>query len=316
MTDVAVLGAGTMGHALALVFALGGHKVRMTDTNAQTLARAPDLMASALDLLVSGGEAEASWNRQRLNEAVSCCTSLPETLHGAQFVVEAIIETREAKRALFEQLDSLMDPQCILASNTSQLDIFPLVPAARRSRTLIAHWYTPPYLCDLVDIVPGEHTDPQVLEEVVRMITTMGKEPVVFKEFVAGYIANRIQAAIALEVYDLLDRGVVTARDIDRSVLHGLALRMPILAVLAKADFTGLPLLQLAGSNGSYVPPAPRGMCDTLNRLLANGHTGVMSGKGFFDWGDKTPAELFRQRDEKLLALKRALRQIKPLEGK
>jgi 3-hydroxybutyryl-CoA dehydrogenase len=230
-------------------------------------------------------------------------------------VVEAILETREAKQALYEQLDKLMDADTILASNTSQLDVFPLIPPARQKRAVIAHWYTPPYLCDLVDVVPGPQTDPTVLATVAEMMKAMGKEPVVFKKFIAGYVANRIQAAIALEVYDLLDQGVVSAEDIDRSVIHGLALRIPVLAVLAKADFTGLPLLQLGLSNGSYTPPKPREKCETLEKLLAEGRTGVMSGKGFFDWGDRTPEELFRARDEKLLALKRALRDIKPMEG-
>jgi 3-hydroxybutyryl-CoA dehydrogenase len=316
MMNVAVIGAGLMGHALALVFALGGHKVRLTDNNPETLARAPRLMESALALLVQGGEADATWDRRRLAAAVRCCASLGETVAGAQFVVEAIIETPEAKRKLYEQLDALMDHECILASNTSHLDVFPLVPAARQKRALIAHWYTPPYLCDLVDVVPGPQTDPAVLAQVAEMMRAMGKEPVVFKKFVAGYVANRIQAAIALEVYDLLDQGVVSAQDIDRSVIHGLALRIPILAVLAKADFTGLPLLQQAAANRSYAPPVARGGCETLDRLLAQGRTGVMSGKGFFDWGDKGPEALFRERDQKLLALKHALREIKPMEGK
>jgi 3-hydroxybutyryl-CoA dehydrogenase len=316
MTDVAVVGAGLMGHALALVFALGGHKVRLTDNNPEVLARAPNLMASALELLVEGGEVDTNWDQQRLAATVRSCTTLEETLAGAQLVVEAIIETHEAKRKLYEQLDSLMHAQCILASNTSHLDIFPLVPAARQQRAVIAHWYTPPYLCDLVDVVPGPQTDPAVLSQLAEMMRAMGKQPVVFKKFVAGYVANRIQAAIGLEVYDLLDQGVVSAQDIDRSVLHGLALRIPILAVLAKADFTGLPLLQQAAANRSYTPPAPRGNCETLDRLLAQGRTGVMSGKGFFDWGDKSPEQLFRERDKKLLALKRALREIKPMEAK
>jgi 3-hydroxybutyryl-CoA dehydrogenase len=315
MSDVAVIGAGTMGHALALVFALGGHQVRLTDNNAATLARAPNLMANALNLLAEGGEVNASWNRQRLSQAVRCCPTLEETVAGAQIVVEAILETREAKQALYEQLDKLMDADTILASNTSQLDVFPLIPPARQKRAVIAHWYTPPYLCDLVDVVPGPQTDPAVLATVAEMMKAMGKEPVVFKKFVAGYVANRIQAAIALEVYHLLDQGVVSAEDIDRSVIHGLALRIPVLAVLAKADFTGLPLLKLGLSNRSYTPPAPREKCETLDKLLAEGRTGVMSGKGFFDWGDRTPEELFRARDEKLLALKQALRNIKPMEG-
>jgi len=107
----------------------------------------------------------------------------------------------------------------------------------------------------------------------------------------------------------------VSAKDIDDSVIHGLALRIPILGIMAKADFTGLPLMQQGMANRSYTPPPVRGHSETLDKLIAQGHTGVMSGKGYFDWGGRSPEELFRERDRKLLALKRALRAIGPMEG-
>jgi 3-hydroxybutyryl-CoA dehydrogenase len=221
----------------------------------------------------------------------------------------------DAKRALFAQLEALMGREAILASNTSQLDPFPLVPAALRARTLIAHWYTPPYLVDLVDVVGGPGTDPASVEFVRSTLAAMGKAPIVFGKFVPGYIANRIQAAIAAEVYSLLDAGLATPEEVDLSVIHGLALRLPVLAVLAKADFTGLPLVNTVLTNGSYTPPPPPSRSETLDRLVAAGRTGVMAGKGFFDWGERSPAELFRERDRRLLKLKQALRQIPPMLG-
>src|ERR1700742_411673 len=124
MADVAVLGAGLMGHALALVFALGGHRVRLTDSNAETLERAPGLMATALATLVEAGEVDASWDRQRLSAAVRCLPSLADTVAGAKLVMEAIVERPDAKRALYGELERLMDADAILASNTSNLDIF------------------------------------------------------------------------------------------------------------------------------------------------------------------------------------------------
>jgi 3-hydroxybutyryl-CoA dehydrogenase len=315
MAEVAVVGAGLMGHALALVFALGGHQVRLTDNNAETLARAPGLMATALATLAEAGEADGSWNRQRLSAAVRCVPSLADTVKGASVVVEAVVERPDVKRALFDQLQSLMEPDAILASNTSNLDIFPLVPEALQERTVIAHWYTPPYLCDLVDLCPGPATKPGVIEIVRDMVKAMGKAPVVFKQMVQGYVANRLQAAMQLEVYRLLDEGLVTPKDIDDSVLHGLALRIPILGIMAKADFTGLLLMQQGMKNRSYTPPVPEGRSETLDALIAEGRTGVMAGKGYFDWGDRSPEELFRERDRKLLALKQALRAIGPMEG-
>ena len=119
------------------------------------------------------------------------------------------------------------------------------------------------------------------------MVRAMGKVPVVFKQMVQGYVANRLQAAMGLEVQRMLDEGLVTPKDIDDSVIHGIALRMPILGIMAKADFTGLPLMQQGMANRSYTPPEPRGRSETLDKLIAEGRTGVMSGKGYFDWGDR-----------------------------
>jgi 3-hydroxybutyryl-CoA dehydrogenase len=316
MAEVAVVGAGLMGHALALVFALGGHQVRLTDTNTEALARAPGLMATALATLAEAGEADGTWNRQRLSKAVRCDPSLADTVKGAALVVEAVVEQADAKRTLYAQLETMMEPGAILASNTSNLDIFPLVPQGLQPRTIIAHWYTPPYLCDLVDLCPGPGTKPGVVETVRDIVAAMGKAPVVFKQMVQGYVANRLQAAMQLEVYRLLDEGLVTPKDIDDSVLHGLALRIPILGIMAKADFTGLLLMQQGMKNRSYTPPVPQERSETLDRLIAEGRTGVMSGKGYFDWGDRTPEELFQERDRKLLALKQALRATGPMEGK
>jgi 3-hydroxybutyryl-CoA dehydrogenase len=316
MTEIAVVGAGLMGHALALVFALGGHQVRLTDNNKDSLERAPGLMATALATLAEAGEVDAGKDRQWLSSAVRCVPSLGDTVKGATVVIEAVVERPDVKQTLYAQLETLMDPDTILASNTSNLDIFPLVPKGLQKRTIIAHWYTPPYLCDLVDLCPGPETDPSAIETVRDIVKAMGKAPVVFKQMVQGYVANRLQAAMQLEVYRLLDEGLVTPKDIDDSVLHGLALRIPILGIMAKADFTGLLLMQQGMKNRSYTPPVPQGRSETLDKLIAEGRTGVMAGKGYFDWGDKTPEELFRERDRKLLALKQALRKIGPMEGK
>lgn len=315
MTEIAVVGAGLMGHALALVFALGGHNVRLTDNNPDTLAKAPGLMGMALGTLAEAGEVDAGKDRQWLSAAVRCVPSLTDTVKGADVVIEAVVERPDIKRAVYAQLEHLMEPDAILASNTSNLDIFPLVPAGLQKRTIIAHWYTPPYLCDLVDLCPGPETDPAAVTIVRDIVAAMGKAPVVFKQMVQGYVANRLQAAMQLEVYRLLDEGLVTPKDIDDSVLHGLALRIPILGIMAKADFTGLLLMQQGLKNGSYTPPAPRPSSPTLDKLIEEGRTGVMAGKGYFDWGDRSPEDLFRERDRKLLALKQALRTIGPMEG-
>ena len=315
MADIAVIGAGTMGHGLALVFALAGHAVRITDTRQETRAEVLGLMESALATLAEAGEVDPSWNPDRLRAAVRVCPTLEEAVSGAAIVMEAITEQPEAKQQLFAELDRLCGGDAIIASNTSYLDVFPLIPAARQRRSLIVHWYTPPYIVDLVDIVPGPETDPAVVETMREWVLGLGQKPIVLKRFVAGYVANRIQSAITLEVLQLLDDGVATPREIDDAIIHGLALRIPILGHLAKADFTGLDMSRRALANRSYTPPVPRGRSDALDALVAEGHTGVMAGRGFFDWGERSPAELLRDRDRRLLALKRAMKEIGPLRG-
>jgi 3-hydroxybutyryl-CoA dehydrogenase len=314
MARVAVIGAGTMGHALALVFALGGHRVRLTDSSEATLARAQGLMETALATLVAGGEAPADWTSAHLSQAVTRHPTLEETVDGAELIVEAIIETPEAKKALYEQLDALAPAEAIFASNTSHLDIFPLIPKARQRKAMIAHWYTPPYLVDLVDVIPGPECQPGVVEGVSDMLRAMGKQPIGLKKFVPGYVANRIQAAIGLEVQHLLDEGVATAPEIDAAIIHGLTLRLPILGFYAKADFTGLALMQAVAANRSYTPPPVRGGSPALDKLVAEGRTGVLAGAGYYDWpGD--PAALFEARDKRLIALKQAMRQIGTMAG-
>jgi 3-hydroxybutyryl-CoA dehydrogenase len=315
MSEVAVLGAGIMGHGIALVFGLGGHAVRLTDSRAETLRKAPSLMGSALDTLREAGEVDASWTAERLGQAVRCCPTLEESVRGAEVVIEAITELPEAKRALFAEIDPLLGDDAILASNTSYLDVFPLIPRRRQRQALIAHWYTPPYLVDLVDIVPGPETDPAFVERMRALIVGLGQVPIVLKKFISGYIANRIQSAITLEVFRLLDEGYATAREIDDAIIHGLSLRIPILGHLAKADFTGIELVRNALANRTYEPPRPSGRSEAVDRLVEDGRTGVMAGKGFFDWGGRAPADLFRDRDRRLLALKKALRDIGPLTG-
>jgi 3-hydroxybutyryl-CoA dehydrogenase len=314
MARVAILGAGTMGHALALVFALGGHQVRMTDSNPATLERAQGLMETALTTLAKFGEIPPERDAKWLAGAVQRHASLAETVADAELIVEAIIERPDAKRALYAELDKAAPAEAIWASNTSYLDVFPLIPERRQRRAMIAHWYTPPYLVDLCDLVPGPQCEPAVVERVRDMVRGMGQVPIVMRKFVPGYVANRVQAAIQAEVQKLLDEGVGTAQEIDAAIIHGIALRLPILGVFAKADFTGLQLMYDAARNRSG-GAGEGGPGRVLTEVVEAGRTGVLSGAGFYDWHGRTPAEWFEDRDRRLIELKRAMRRVGSLAG-
>lgn len=315
MTEIAVIGGGLMGHGIALVLALAGHGVRITDSAPATLERVPGLVASAVSTLREAGAVDEAWTAERVNAAIRRSPDLDDTVAGAALVIEAITENPQAKRTLFAELDRLCPDDAILASNTSYLDVFPLIPDRRQERAIVAHWYTPPYIVDLVDVVPGPQTDPAVVAFVHDLVVGLGQVPIVLKRFIPGYVANRIQSAIAAEIYHLLDEGVASPREIDDAIIHGLALRIPVLGHLAKADFTGLELLRHGLRNASYEPPPPRARSAMLDELCAAGRTGVMAGRGYFDWGGRSPEELFRERDLKLLALKKAMKAVGRMEG-
>lgn len=311
---VAVLGAGTMGHALALVHALAGCTVRLFDIRREAIERAFGLIDAALATLRETGEVEAA-RAAAARAGIGSATSLAAAVAGVDLVVETVVEDAEVKRAVFEVVGRTAPGEAIVASNTSYLDVFPLMPEALQPRAAIAHWYTPPYVLDLVDLVPGPATEPAVLDRLEAFYRAIGKRPVRFARMLEGYVANRLQAAMTAEILRLLDEEGIAPEVIDESIRHGLGLRLLLLGQLRKADYTGLELVAKALANRSYSPPPPRDRSRTLDRLLAEGRTGVLSGRGFFDYRDRSAEELFRERDRALLALKRAWRAIEEGRG-
>ncbi len=307
--EVAVLGAGTMGHALALVHALAGARVRLFDVRPEVVDRAFHLIDAALATLREAGEVEAG-GAEAARARIAPAATLEAAVASAELVVETVVEDREVKRSVFEAVARAAPARAIVASNTSYLDVFPLMSDALGPRAAIAHWYTPPYVLDLVDLVPGPATEPAVLDRLEIFYRAIGKRPVRFSRMIQGYVANRLQAAMSAEIFRLLDEEGIAPEVIDESIRHGLGLRLLLLGQLRKADYTGLELVAKALANRSWSPPPPRERSPTLDRLLAEGRTGVLAGRGFFDYGNRPAEELFRERDRALLALKRAWRAI------
>ncbi len=307
--QVAVIGAGTMGHALGLVHALGGCMVTVHDINAKVLAQAPKLIAEALKSLQDAGavtQAEATAAVAR----ISYSRDLAETVATAALIVEAVVEIAAIKRQVFAEIDRLAPPDAIIASNTSYLDVFPLIPKARQARAAIAHWYTPPYLIDLVDIAPGPDTSAETIKTLRKLYSDFGKVPVVFKKLIPGYVANRLQAALNLECLRMVNEGWVSAEEIDQSIRHGLTTRMAILGHMEKMDYTGLEMVRNGIASRMYHPPENTGETPVLDQQIASGRSGVAAGAGFFDYGDTPVEQLLRQRDLQLFQLKTQIRKI------
>jgi len=307
MNNVAIIGAGTMGHCLAQVFAQGGYQVSLNDVSEEILQQARRLIASNLETLSQAGLFDPAERATVLEERITYTTDLATAVATSELVIEAIVEDQDAKKGLFSELDRLCPPEAILASNTSYLDIYQFVETRRPEKVIITHWFAPPHIVPLVEIVPGPQTTPETVTTVKQVLDGLGKQTIVLKKFLPGFIANRLQAALGLEVYHLLDNGYASPEDIDMATKASFGLRIPILGLVKRVDFAGLDLVQQILKNKSYTPPQVRGRSEAVDSMVSQGRLGVKTGKGFYDYGDSPIQEILRKRDLKLLKLREFL---------
>jgi 3-hydroxybutyryl-CoA dehydrogenase len=304
---IGIVGAGTMGHGLAQTFAQGGYQVTLFSRTQETLDRALALVSSSLDTMLEAGVVNRE-QIQAIKRRIAYTTSLEEAVQEADMAVETVVEDREAKKQIFARLDTICPPRTLLVSNTTFLNIFDFVETSRPDKVLIAHWYAPPQIIPLVDVVKGPRTDEANIKLVVRMLKEMGKKPVVFNRPVAGYAVSRIQIAFQRELYYLLDNDYLSPEDLDAAVIWGLALRMMVVGAVQRIDFGGLDLSVRGLERASQSTPIdykPK----RLLELVRQGNLGVKAGRGFYDYRGRSEAEVCHDRDIRLLKLLKMLRE-------
>jgi 3-hydroxybutyryl-CoA dehydrogenase len=305
--NVAIVGAGTMGHSLAQVFAQGGCKVWLNDIEEGILVKARSLIVNNLNTLTELGFLQKGQEASILGQ-IRTTTRIEEAAKEADLVIEAIIEDEAAKKNIFRKLDSLCPPTAILASNTSHMDIFKFVETSRPEKVLITHWFAPPHIVPLVEIVRGPKTSQETVDTVKTLLLNLGKKPIVISKFLPGFIANRLQSALGNEVFHLLDNGYATAEDIDTATKASFALRMPILGLVKRMDFTGLDLIQKVRRNATYKVPPQRMESKSVDDLIEQGKLGVKTGSGFYEYGGRPTEEIMKERDIKLIKLREFLK--------
>ncbi len=306
---VAVIGAGIMGHGIAQAFAQAGYQVSLMSRTQKTLDRAIALIKSSLEAMAEEGLVDRKSVPSILGRVVTT-TSIEEAARDADLAFETMAEDKEAKKTVFAQLDQYCPPRTLLASNTTFLNVFDFAETSRPDKVLIAHWYAPPQIIPLVDVVKGPKTDMANVEFMAEVLREMGKKPAVFKKFVAGYLVSRLQFALQREVYYLLDNDYMTPEGLDEAAKWGLAMRMMIVGVVQRIDFGGLDLSVRNIEKPSF-PPTPLDYKPTkIIELVKQGHLGVKSGKGFYDYKGRSEAEVCKERDVKLLRILKALETI------
>ncbi|MCL2539525.1 MAG: 3-hydroxyacyl-CoA dehydrogenase family protein [Oscillospiraceae bacterium] len=291
---ILVIGGGVMGPGIALSYARGGFSVRLTDISQTALETAKKTIESQLQTMAEVGEIVAS-EKDLVFGRITYSTDVKKAAEGVRYVVEAITERKDAKRELYEQLDAFLPEQVIIASNTSFLNIFELMPERRQPYSVIAHWFDPPHIVPLVEVVRGPGTAEEVMAVTVDMLERCGKIAPRMEKFTEGFFVNFAQKALGGVANYLIDNGFCTPEQFDLAIKNSVYPRGVVLGVFQKADFSGLNLSgDIIKENGT----------EELNKTTMahydKGEYGVRSGKGFFDYTGKDIDELFRERDRRL----------------
>lgn len=306
-TMVVVIGAGLMGQYIALAFARTGSFVRMIDLDQTRLDHAKKRITTALatmaDLATLKEPAGAILDR------VSTGIGHIKYIGEAELILEAITENSEAKRALFASMAGRYAPEAVITSNTSALNVFELMPPEMLPRAAMTHFFVPPHIVPLVEVVASPLAEPDVLPALREYLTQADTRPVFLRKFIKGFIINRLQRAYNREAFRLVEEGYADAATIDAAVKASLAIRFPVMAMMEKNDQAGLDLMltnikEKLDLVNDETPPA------MLERMVAAGELGFKSGKGFYDYSGVDKEEAVRKRDEKLLRVRQLLQEL------
>ncbi len=278
-SPVAVVGGGLMGHAICAVLVRGGYDVTCVEPDPRARESFDWRVLAALDAL---GDKTAQ-------TAAGRSTTVPDT--GAlrpdiRLVIEAAPENLTLKQALFVELARAC-PDAVLATNTSVYRVDDVgSDLDDRSRLVGTHWWNPPHLMPLVEVVRGTDSAPGIVDEIVRILRRLDKVPVIVGKDTPGFIGNRLQHALWREAMSLIDEGVCGAEDVDLVARNSIGLRLSALGPLENADFVGLDLTR---SIHEYLFPAlsrAERPVEVLERLVDSGELGAKTGRGFYEWAD------------------------------
>ncbi|WP_440767014.1 3-hydroxyacyl-CoA dehydrogenase family protein [Natronorubrum sp. DTA7] len=297
----AIIGAGTMGRNIAVASAVGGQPVTLFDIDDEALDDAESEVRSTVRTLTDRGVADVT-DVSEVRERVTYVSDLETAVADAPLIIEAVTEDRETKAAVYERIERHASPSATLATNTSSLSITELAASLTHPERFCGmHWFHPAHIVPVVEVVYGEHTTDEPVDVATAFLETIGKDPVVVEDDIPGFIANRIQSAMAREAWALLGAGVASAEDIDRAVKGTFGFRLPTLGVLEKGDHSGLDVHHTVLSelleeiDRQTTPPS------VLSDLVAEGRLGVKTDRGVYDWSEADLERTMAERDQRLL---------------
>lgn len=305
MTAVSVIGLGTMGHGIAQAFAVGGHDVRCFDPSDFARDTALSRIRVNLQHEVEAGLFVADQVDAVLGRIAVCATEA-DALAATSFVTEAAAEDLELKQELFARVEGLVSNECILASNTST---FPMTDISLRmanpERAINTHWFNPPHIVPLVEVIPGKRTSAETTDTTLSLLDGLGKIAVPLQKEVPGFLINRIQIAMYREVLDLFEQGVASAEDIDRAFRASVGFRSAAVGPLQVFDFAGLDIGSRVYGELVKSVRSDQTVPQVVETLVEQGKFGVKTGAGLFDYTPEVIEQRTADRDRRYLALKK-----------
>jgi len=281
--NISIIGSGMMGHGIAQVFAAQNYNVVLLDVQQDLLSKAIDGIRSNLTFLAQRGMGKKK-EIEPILRRIRTTLDLKEALSGTQFVIEAVSENLALKQKIFQDLDSLSPPETILATNTSVISITEIAQNARkRERIVGTHFWFPPYLIPLVEVVKGRDTSNETMERTYQLMKNAGKHPIKCMKDVPGFVANRLQHALWREAISIVEHGIADAATVDEAIKNSIGIRLAVLGPIENADMVGLDLTLAIHDTVLKDLEASPHPSPLLKEKVNKGDLGFKSGKGFYD---------------------------------
>jgi len=300
---IAVVGAGLMGHGIAQIFAQAGRSVFLTDADTEVLKKAIDQIRRNLTYLVELGYLPSEQLEEILGR-IEVKANTAEAVATADFVVEAVYEEMAVKHRVLGEIEEFCPVHTIIASNSSSFQIGDMATALTDKRRFLGtHFWNPPYLIPVVEVICGQETSPESVKTTCALLASAGKKTAVVRVDKAGFIGNRLQHALRREAIALVAEGVATPEDVDLVARLSFGLRMPLVGPLEAVDLAGLDLTlaiqrYLLPDLNRDTEPSP-----LIVAKVEKGELGAKTGRGFFSWTEQTHQDVIRRRDSALLGL-------------